>query len=744
MNSAGIGAGWRQRLEQAVQLHQAGRLDEAIGCYRDVLVENKDCVDALHLLGVALEQAGHPAQGKPLVELAVRREPGIAAYRNSLGNICKALDDEAGAQAAYAEALRLDPRSAEILNNLGLLAQRRQDWATALGYFDRAVAADKTYVAATFNRAVTQWLAGDTAQALPVFSDLLPRMPDYAVQLVELAKRSIGARDAEGLRQLIAILEPAPLGTADRSLLQGGLAALDGDRERAEVLYREGLAASPGHLDLLRCYSLLLIERESHAEAIPFLERALASKPDDASVIAALGISLTKVKAWERAIPLLQQLVERNPEAIGGWVDLAQCYSHLNRLDEACEAMARVIALDPDKADNYATLAGFEGRRGDIRRGEELCLEALRRDPENGAAIGNLGNIRALQGRVDEAEALFRKQLALRPEDAGTHCNLSFLLLRCRRYKEGWSHYHWRWKQPSRTTPEGRERGLPRWDGVTPPDGRLLIWREQGVGDEILYSSLIADFAARGLDIVLAADPRLVPLLARSLPGITVVPDDASLDVRALGLSCQRPLGDIGEFCRPDIASFASHPAHYLKADPARSAALRQRYRAMAGDRPLVGVSWNSGNPNTGRYKSISLSDMAPLLRRPGEFFVSLQYGRAAEDVKTLPADMPVHHDPEIDPLADIDGQAAQIAALDLVVTVSTAAAHIAGGLGIPTLILIPEDWGQLWYWGYTGERTPWYPSVRLCRGDTGQRAGDIVERALPMVEEMLADLRKR
>lgn len=743
MNSVGLGT-WRRILERAVHSHQTGRLDEAIGYYRDVLAENQGCVDALHLLGVALEQVGHPAQGKPLVELAVRREPGIAAYRNSLGNICNALGDHAGARAAYLQALQLDPGSAEALNNLGLLAQREQDWAAALGLFDRALAADQGYIPAKFNRAATHWLAGDRGQALPVFKDLLARMPEYAGQLVELAKRSLGARDSTGLRQLLSILETASVGAADGNLLRGGLAALDGDREQAEALYRAGLAAAPANTDLLRCYGLLLIEREAYMEAIPLLERALMLKPDDVSVIAALGVALSRVKAYERAVPFLQKLLERTPEAIGAWVDLAQCYSHLNKLDQACEAVSRVIALDPERADNYATLAGFEARRGNIVHGEELCHAALRRDPENGAAIGNLGNIRALQGRFDEAEALFKRQLALRPDDAGTHSNLSYMLLRLRRYGEGWSHYHWRWKQPTRTTPEGRDRGLPRWDGIMPAKGRVLIWREQGIGDEILYSSLIPDLAARGVDVVLAVDPRLVPLLSRSLPGVTVVAEDATLDVKALNLSCQRPLGDVGELCRPDVASFAHHPPHYLKADTGRVEALRKRYRASAGNRPLVGVSWNSGNPATGRYKSVTLADMAPLLRRPGEMFVSLQYGKAADEVSGLPPDIPVYHDREIDPLADIDGQAAQIAALDLVVTVSTAAAHIAGGLGVPTLILLPEDWGQLWYWGYAGDQTPWYRSVRLCRGESGQRAPDIVAQAIPMFETMLDELRKR
>ena len=133
---------------------------------------------------------------------------------------------------------------------------------------------------------------------------------------------------------------------------------------------------------------------------------------------------------------------------------------------------------------------------------------------------------------------------------------------------------------------------------------------------------------------------------------------------------------------------------------------------------------------------------MLPLFQEPDVAFVSLQYGQAAADTEAFRKEtgIDIYRDPEIDPLADIDGQAAQIAALDMVVTVSTASAHIAGALGVPTLILLPEDWGQLWYWGAAGERTPWYPSVRLCRGAPDPRGNDVVQRALPIFRAMLSE----
>lgn len=727
---------WRQRLERAVVLHQTGQLVEAIRLYSEVLSERPDEVDALHLLGVALEQAGEPARGRPFVELAVRRAPEISAYRNSLGNVLKALGEFDAARSAFHEALRLDGRSTEARNNLGLLAQRNQEWSTARAHFRSALELDEGYLPARFNLAVTDWLEGHQAAALGEFAAILPRAPEYLGQIFELAKRSLGAKDGEGVRRLLTLLGEQDIPPADRHLLLGGLAALDGDDAGAEQHYRAALAVAPDYIEILRGLSRLLMEREAFADAIPLLERALHLEPGEVPVITALGVALSRTGAYDRAVPLLKQAAAHQPDLPNVWADLAQACGKSNRLDDACEALVRLLELDPERADNYATLAGFEARRGNLARAEALCHEALRRDSAGGIALGNLGNIRSLQGRFEEAEELFQRQLALRPDDAPTHCNLSFMLLRLRRYGEGWPHYSWRWKGPSWTTPDTGHCGLPRWDGAVPAPGRVLIWREQGIGDQILYASLLPELAVRGLDIVLSTEKRLVPLLGRSFPGIEVITHDDKMDVGALRLACQRPLGDIAELCRPDAASFAHHPANYLKADPERVAELRARYRGLGG-RFLIGISWNSRNPNTGRHKSISLGDMQPLLQQPDASFVSLQYGEAAADVDTLPPGQ-VYRDPAIDPLRDIEGQAAQIATLDLVVTVSTAAAHLAAALGIPTLILLPEAWGQLWYWGHEGERTPWYPRVRICRGDTGERVDDIVERAMPMVRAML------
>lgn len=732
---------WRKRLQHAVALHQAGRLAEAITLYRDVLAERADNSDALHLLGMALEQAGFAVQGRAFVELAIRNDPQVAAYRNSLGNIHRALGDVTAARDAYLAALERDPQSAEAQDNLGLLDQAAGDWPAAIARFEAALAIEPALPSAQFNHAATRWLAGER-EAAATLAELLRRMPAYAAQMIVLAKRCAAAQDSAGTEQLVALLGDA-LPTAERHFFAGMLARLRGDEAMAEHEFATALAVAPDHAEALPLLSGLLCARGAYAEAIPLLRRRLSARPDDQAALIALATACSRSGQFDAAIPLQQQALAAQPDDMVLLGELAHSLDKTERLDEACDVYYRMIALQPDEALAYANVSGLEMRRGNLAAARKAVDTALSLRPDSATALGNLANICGLEKRFDEAIAIYCRLIDRNPQDGNSHNNLALLLLRLGRYAEAWPHFSWRWHSATWTTPD-RGRGLPRWDVRGQPPGRLLLWREQGIGDEILYAGLLPELAAKaGADLVLASDPRLVPLFSRSFPAIRVVADDDTLNPQALGLACQCPVGDLAPLLRPDAAAFARHPPAYLKADPARRAVFRARY-AEPG-KLLVGVSWASRNRSAGHRKSLSLGAMAPILREPGCSFVSLQYGPSVEDIAALQREtgLGLRHDAEVDPLRDIDAQAAQIAALDLVVTVSTAAAHLAAALGVPTLILLPDDWGQLWYWGEEGDRSPWYAGVRLCRSQAGQDGGEMISRAVAAFRQMRADLKR-
>jgi len=240
----------------------------------------------------------------------------------------------------------------------------------------------------------------------------------------------------------------------------------------------------------------------------------------------------------------------------------------------------------------------------------------------------------------------------------------------------------------------------------------LLVWGEQGLGDHILYASMIDDLRERSKSIVLEIEPRLVGLFKRSFPDIEVHPIGES-PLKA-GVEAQIPIASLGGYLRLDWSSFPKREGGYLKADPARVADLRSKL--LDGRKKIVGVSWRSVRPRYGAGKSAKLADFLQIFRLPGIRFMDLQYGDTGEDRAALEREtgIVVTRLEDIDNTNDIDGLAALMSACDAVVSVSNTNAHLAGALGRPTWVFAPFGFSQMWYWFPEVNKSPWYPRVQV------------------------------
>jgi hypothetical protein len=325
-----------------------------------------------------------------------------------------------------------------------------------------------------------------------------------------------------------------------------------------------------------------------------------------------------------------------------------------------------------------------------------------------GCALHALGNL-------DEALVRYRLARALQPDFAQASFSESLAQLLQGDFAAGWQNFEWRWQTKDHDTPM-RSYPQPLWKGERLVTGRLLIWREQGVGDEIMVAGLIPDVIRTGNGCTLDCDARLKPLLARSFPGIDVI--SSQLDGQAPenegDVAAHLPSGSLPGLFRRSAASFAATTSPYLVADQAAKDRFRSRYIDQDGRR-LIGLAWHTNNRSTGRNRSIDLSLFAPLFARPGIRWVSLQYGdHDTLQKEALVADSPLLIDRSVDQFADIDLFAAQIAAMDMVVTIDNSTAHLAGALGVPTWVLLP--FAPDWRWLVSREDSPWYPTLRLFR----------------------------
>lgn len=333
----------------------------------------------------------------------------------------------------------------------------------------------------------------------------------------------------------------------------------------------------------------------------------------------------------------------------------------------------------------------------------ELLKATLEAEPRHALAWANLANSQQRLGYIDDAVASCLKALEIKPDYADAHRNLGILRLMQGRYAEGWDHWRWRWNCLD-MIPHRRPFFQPEWNGEY-TNQPLLVWAEQGIGDQVLYASMLRDLAKYCDHVVVEVDARLVPLFARSFPRVNVIPALGPPHPFALQCARQIAMGDLGRVLRRDATTFGDGKP-YLKAAPFRTAQLAG---AIFSFGKVVGMSWQSKTD-----KTVPLEQWKPLFDTPGLRLINLQHGVSP------PIDAPLEMFQELDLTNDLDGVAALISACDVVVTASNSIAHMACALGKETHVVIPTPEARRWYWGETG--STWYPTAKVWR-----TVGDVV-----------------
>ena len=415
----------------------------------------------------------------------------------------------------------------------------------------------------------------------------------------------------------------------------------------------------PSHAGTRRNLVRALLAAGHSEAALHHADIALAADPDTAELHYARGTALNAIGCPGEAAIALRRAVALNPEHAAAWLNLGNACADLDDLDSAVQYCRTAIALDPRLVEVHASLGYLLTAQGDLPGAIGACETAIRLQP---------GMVQA-------------------------HWNLAAAALLSGDLPRGFGAYEWR-KRHDRFRRDFVNLPGPVWDGRDPAERTILVKSEQGYGDTIQFSRFLASITAAGGRPVLACEDPLVPLFAAQ-PGMTVVSKtglvpryDAWIDQMSLPLALGTTLGSI-----PAAAG-------YLRADPIRRQAWRDRL--PAGRR--IGLAWRGNRLHANdRRRSMQAETLAPILALPGLHCVSLQPGE------------PLAGAPDITPwLTDFAETAALIACLDVVITVDTAVAHLAGALGVPSWIMLPH--APDWRWLRERDDSPWYRSVRLFR----------------------------
>lgn len=478
------------------------------------------------------------------------------------------------------------------------------------------------------------------------------------------------------------------------------------------------------------------LQQGRRASAAKLLQRILAQAPRHVEALHLKGILALQENRPAKAEAVLAEVVALQPAHAVAWCNLGLAVAQLNRHAEALRHYDRALALAPDFADAHAN-RGFSLNA--LRRFADAlaaCDRAIELVPAHGDAWRNRGVCLNNLNRFDDAIASYDRAGVVQPADAAARWNRCLARLVTGDFAAAWPDYGWRWRvRESRANPAkppfwlGRRntgaqelpQGVPCvypqpfWDG-TPTRKSVLVWPEQGVGEQIMLASILGEARARCGAMALVLDRKLHDVFRRSFPDCTVV----TLEEAARGDSSdlQVPMGDLLSLFRSSSDDFLRRRKAYLLADTVRRDALRREI-APGSDR-VAGLSWFSRNEEYGPQKTLSPQLLAPLFAIPGLRFVDLQYGNTDTARAEIRRNFGVslHRPSSVDPWNDIDGLAALIDACDVVVTISTATAHLAGALGKTVLLMLPHSQGRYWYWQAARSDSLWYPGMRLFRQD--------------------------
>lgn len=475
----------------------------------------------------------------------------------------------------------------------------------------------------------------------------------------------------------------------------------------AERLYRQVLASHPSHSDALHLLGVLAFQGKQMDIARDLIERAITIFPAAANYHFNLGHVLLSTGRRHDAIASYRRAIALRPNYADAYNSLGVALADEGQWQAAIEAYRRALDSVPASADYLSNLSNALREDGQLEAALAAAHRACELQPGLAAGHNNLGAALLQQGRFEEAISSYRRAIELEPDYGTAHYNLATALLMVGRMEEGWRHAEWRWKAKDLNLVRP-DFSQPCWDGSPLGGKRIFLHTEQGFGDVIQFVRYVPQVVALGGTVILGLRKELGRLM-KCIPGVDAIVTDGDA-LPAFDVQC--PMLTLPLAMKTTLATIPG-PTSYLRADPEMIARWRQRIAVPGDTRLKVGLVW-AGRPDhkNDRNRSITLQMLAPLGEIAGVRFFSLQKGEAARQIQSAPPGMnPVDLGGEMEDFADCAGV---LENLDLLISVDTAAAHLAGALGKPVWTLLP--FVPDWRWMLDRGDSPWYPTMRLFR----------------------------
>jgi len=697
----------RSDLQSAIALHQSGQLKEAATIYKQVLDTDPANADALHLLGLVSHQSGQSPTAIALIKRALKISANQPDFLRNLANILRESGKFEEAIQVYRQIIELQLGSAEIYNNLGVSLHKLNEFQSAVRAYYSAIKLDSKCDQAYSNLATSLIKLQQFDKARGICLKAIERSSDNFVAYCNL----------------------------------GNIYKEQGKLEEAIRFYQYAISIQPNVPEIHSNLGDAFKDSNRFDEAIQVYLQAIEIKPNIAQVHASIGFVF-----YQKLVELDDVLdgsntQNDNSEFHGKVSDSLKVTSYLEKVIQYYQ---QALEINPVYSADVCNNLGVAYAK--MKRFEEAIQQynkAIGIDAQYDEAYGNLGQALHEQKRLEEAISAYQKAIDIGPECTEYHRGYGDSLLLTGNWKQGWKEYEWRWKNDKFLA--RNERIFPHltWDGSSLDNTSILVWLEQGVGDQIMFASLLPKLQQQAEETFVEIEYRLYPIFRRSFHNIRFLiartqPHPQLLDE---SIGYQSPIGSLAQWLLPDEESFPKYYA-YLKACQKKTKKFRKKYQQLANGKLLIGISWKSTKSNNdfGKRKSTSLIQWTSLLNQKDCFFVNLQYGdvKSELDEFSKKAGILIYQDEEVDSLQSLDDFAAQVAALDLIISTSNTAVHMAGALGKPVWTLlrhVPD-----WRWHLDRSDTLWYPSMTLFRQSASGDWGSVFERVQAALKRFIED----
>ena len=686
----------------------AGNLADAERSFRAVLRKEPKHATALNLLAVVLIRGNRLTEAEAYLRRALVENPKSDTTLYNYGLVLKSLNRPNEALDRYTQALKINPSIAEIWNNRGTVFNDIGRYREAAADFDRAIAINPTYADAHFNRGNALAKLKKFDQSLAAYDRALmlrPELPEAWVACGNILAEI--NRNDEALTAYDKALTLKP-DLAGAWLGRGNVFAAARRPDKATVAFDTALELKPDLAEAWLGRGNVCYELEQYDAAAAAFDKALAINASLGKAWLGRGNVLTARKQFNSALAAYDTALRHCPDLPDAWLGRSKVFAELKQYNSALSACDRALALAPDSAKAWLG-------RGIIYASLERHHDALaaydRASTQNPDLAADVLLSRGFSlerlKRFDDALTSYDQALKVRPHYSEVRYNSALNRLLVGDFTRGWEQHEWRW-ETARLKNGKRNFSQPQWSGTEQLAGKTIVLHaEQGYGDTIQFCRYVPLVADRAQQVILEVQHELHDLM-NTLAGSAQI---ISRGDRLPTFETHCPLLSLPRAFRAELNSIPAETPYLGASD---LAAMRWNEALGPKHRPRIGLAWfgNSLHLND-RNRSIELGALLMALKGIDATFISLQRDLRSGDTALLHEQGMLHFGEE---LTDFSETAGLIANLDLIVSVDTSIAHLAGALARPVWILLPfiPDWR----WLLDREDSPWYPTARLFRQD--------------------------